>query len=94
MRIGRRPCGAGRLIDELSGDRMAEADIAYVATAGAAGLALAISAWAWRLRARLNRREGEIETWLADARRQSAACEGALTVFDDVRLALTPEGAA
>ena len=73
---------------------MAEADIAYVATAGAAGLALAISAWAWRLRARLNTREHEVETWLADARRQAAACEGALNVFDDVRLALTPEGAA
>ena len=73
---------------------MAEADIAYVATAGAAGLALAISAWAWRLRARLNRREGEVETWLSDARRQAAACEGALNVFDDVRLALTPEGEA
>ena len=39
---------------------MAEADIAYVATAGAAGLALAISAWAWRLRARLNT-AGQVE---------------------------------
>ena len=33
---------------------MAEADIAYVATAGAAGLALGVSAWALRLRARLS----------------------------------------
>ena len=31
---------------------MAEADIAYVATAGAAGLALAISAWAFMGRAK------------------------------------------
>ena len=29
---------------------MAEADIAFVAAAGAAGLALSVSAWAWRLR--------------------------------------------
>ena len=33
-------------------DRMAEADIAFVAAAGAAGLALSVSAWAWRLRGR------------------------------------------
>ncbi|MGE6957043.1 hypothetical protein ACQKHM_09650, partial [Brevundimonas sp. NPDC049575] len=70
---------------------MAEADIAYVATAGAAGLALAISAWAWRLRKRLGAREAEVEVWLASERAHAAACEGALNVFDDVRLALTPE---
>ena len=73
---------------------MAEADIAYVATAGAAGLALAISAWAWRLRKRLGARETEVETWLSGERAHAAACEGGLNVFDDVRLALTPEGAA
>ena len=73
---------------------MAEADIAYVATAGAAGLALAISAWAWRLRKRLGAREVEVEAWLAGERAHAAACEGALNVFDDVRLALTPDGAA
>ena len=33
---------------------MAEADIAYVATAGAAGLAMAVSAWALLMRGRLN----------------------------------------
>lgn len=73
---------------------MAEADIAYVATAGAAGLALAISAWAWRLRGRLGAREAELEHWLSGGRAHAAACEGALSVFDDVRIALTPEGDA
>lgn len=73
---------------------MAEADIAYVATAGAAGLALAVSAWALRLRARLN---AEAET----ARGQRAAAvadlgrhDSMLRAFDDVSLALTPLGDA
>lgn len=73
---------------------MAEADIAYAATAGAAGLALAISAWTWRLRARLGAREVEIERWLGDTQASAAASEGALTAFDDVRLALSPQGDA
>ncbi len=73
---------------------MAEADIAYAATAGAAGLALAISAWTWRLRARLGAREVEIERWLGGAQASAAASEGALTAFDDVRVALNPQGEA
>ncbi|WP_024354429.1 PAS domain-containing sensor histidine kinase [Brevundimonas naejangsanensis] len=73
---------------------MAEADIAYAATAGAAGLALAISAWTWRLRARLGAREVEIERWLGGAQASAAASEGALTAFDDVRVALSPQGEA
>ena len=40
---------------------MAEAEIAYVAAAGAAGLALAVSAWALRLRAGLAAREAAVE---------------------------------
>ncbi|OGN40929.1 sensor histidine kinase [Brevundimonas mediterranea] len=73
---------------------MAEADIAYVATAGAAGLALAVSAWALRLRARLNAAttlaEGERAAAVADLSRHDSM----LRAFDDVSLALTPEGEA
>lgn len=71
---------------------MAEADIAYVATAGAAGLALAVSAWAVRLRARLgsatdHARDSSIAA-LADLGRH----ESMLRAFDDVSLPLTPDG--
>ena len=71
---------------------MAEADIAYVATAGAAGLALALSAWAARLRARLADRAHTAETALAEARVALADRDGALAAFEDARLALTPDG--
>jgi signal transduction histidine kinase len=71
---------------------MAEADIAYVATAGAAGLALALSAWAARLRRRLAQRNQELETAIAEARTDLAHRDGALAAFEDVRLALTPDG--
>jgi len=71
---------------------MAEADIAYVATAGAAGLAIAASAWAWRLRARLAMREQALDDTLAGLMARSALSEGALRAFEDVRIALTPEG--
>ena len=71
---------------------MAEADIAYVATAGAAGLALALSAWAARLRGRLAGRAVTAETALADARAALADRDGALAAFEDARLALTPDG--
>ena len=56
---------------------MAEADIAYVATAGAAGLALALSAWAARLRGRLARRAGIAEAELSAARAALADLPGA-----------------
>lgn len=68
------------------------ADIAYVATAGAAGLALAVSAWAARLHRGLRRREAEVETAASHALVQSAACTGALNAFDDLRLALSQTG--
>jgi len=68
------------------------ADIAYVATAGAAGLALAVSAWAARLHRGLRRREAEVEATASQAQIQSAACAGALNAFDDLRLALSPDG--
>lgn len=71
---------------------MAEADIAYVATAGAAGLALALSAWAARLRARLAERAHKAEAGLAEARIALADRDGALAAFEDARLALTPDG--
>jgi signal transduction histidine kinase len=71
---------------------MAEADIAYVATAGAAGLALALSAWAARLRGRLAERAREAEADLSAARAALADRDGALAAFEDARLALTPDG--
>ena len=67
---------------------MAEADIAYAATAGACGLALALSVWAWRARARLLTREAAAETETADARQALARRDGALAAFDEVRLPL------
>ena len=71
---------------------MAEADIAYVATAGAAGLALALSAWAARLRGRLAERAQVMETELTVARAALADRDGALAAFEDARLTLTPDG--
>lgn len=68
------------------------ADIAYVATAGAAGLALAVSAWAARRHRGLRRREQQVEVNVTEAMVQSAACIGALNAFDDLRLALGPDG--
>jgi signal transduction histidine kinase len=73
---------------------MAEADIAYVATAGAAGLALALSAWAARVRARLARRAAEAEAGLEAAAGHGQALQAALTGFGDVRIALDPAGVA
>jgi signal transduction histidine kinase len=73
---------------------MAEADIAYVATAGAAGLALALSAWAARLRGRLADRNRALEAAMAQAHGDLSARDGALAAFEDVRVALTPGGGA
>ena len=56
---------------------MADADMAYWATAGAAGLALAVGAWSWRFAARTRERLAEArsgtEAALALARRAEAA---------------------
>ncbi|MBA4807279.1 PAS domain-containing sensor histidine kinase [Brevundimonas sp.] len=73
---------------------MAEADIAYVATAGAAGLALAVSAWALRLRARLNATTTAAERARNVALSDLGRHDSMLRAFDDVSLALTAEGEA
>lgn len=71
---------------------MAEADIAYAATAGAAGLALAVSAWAWRLRARLEARTLEAEAGRAALLAASGRQAALVQAFDDINLALGPDG--
>ena len=71
---------------------MADADIAYVATAGAAGLALAVSAWALRLRARLGGAAQTAEAGRTAALADAGRHDSMLRAFDDVTLALTPEG--
>ncbi|HEX8470310.1 MAG TPA: ATP-binding protein [Brevundimonas sp.] len=71
---------------------MAEAEIAFVASAGAAGLALAVSAWAWRLRQRLAVREASVEAHEAERLAALSEREGALTAFDDIRIGLTSDG--
>ncbi|WP_395650248.1 ATP-binding protein [Brevundimonas sp.] len=71
---------------------MAEAEIAYVAAAGAAGLALAVSAWALRLRAGLAAREAAVEAAAARQKRAEAERDGALSAFDDIRIGLVAGG--
>lgn len=73
---------------------MAQADIAFVATAGAAGLALALSVWAGRVRARLARRTAVAETELETLRDQARTRGAALTGFGDLRIALNAHGVA
>ena len=73
---------------------MAEADIAYVATAGAAGLAMAVSAWALLLRGRLNETALQAERERVEALADLSRHDAMLGAFDDVSLALTPEGDA
>jgi hypothetical protein len=68
---------------------MAEADIAYVATAGAAGLALGVSAWALRLRARLSAAAAAAERDRDAAQADLSRHDSMLRAFDDVSLALT-----
>ena len=73
---------------------MAEADIAYVATAGAAGLAMAVSAWALLLRGRLKAAADAAERERAEALDSLGRHDAMLRAFDDVSLALTPDGCA
>ncbi|MBK5956605.1 two-component sensor histidine kinase, partial [Rhodospirillum rubrum] len=73
---------------------MAQADIAYAATAGAAGLALAVSAWAWRLRARLEARTRNAEASCAALEAAASRASGLIQAFDDISLALDAEGGA
>jgi signal transduction histidine kinase len=71
---------------------MAEAEIAFVASAGAAGLALAVSAWAWRLRRQVALREALVEAQDADRSVALSQRDGALAAFDDIRIGLTSDG--
>ncbi|PZU57301.1 MAG: two-component sensor histidine kinase [Brevundimonas sp.] len=73
---------------------MAQADIAYAATAGAAGLALAVSAWAWRLRVRLEARTREAVTARAALEVAASRASGLIQAFDDISLALDADGRA
>lgn len=73
---------------------MAEADIAYVATAGAAGLAMAVSAWALLLRGRLHETAVAAERERVEALADLSRHDAMLRAFDDVSLALTPDGQA
>jgi hypothetical protein len=71
---------------------MAEAEIAYVAAAGAAGLALAVSAWGWRLRRSLAAREAAVEALAEQQIRAGIARDGASNAFEDLRIGLTEQG--
>jgi PAS domain-containing protein len=71
---------------------MAEADIAYVATAGAAGLAMAVSAWALLLRGRLKAAADAAERERTEALDSLGRHDAMLRAFDDVSLALPPDG--
>ncbi len=71
---------------------MAEADIAFIATTGAAGLALAVSAWAWRLRGRLATREVVVEGEHGGLLSALSDRDGALAAFDDIRIGLDQAG--
>ena len=73
---------------------MAQADIAYAATAGAAGLALAVSAWAWRLRVRLEARTRSAETSRAALEAAASRTSGVIQAFDDISLAVDAQGRA
>ena len=73
---------------------MAEAEIAYVAAAGAAGLALSISAWAWRLRRRTVSDLSVLETRADSASVLAAQACGGLESFEDVLIAIRPDGEA
>ena len=71
---------------------MAQADIAYAATAGAAGLALALSVWGWRLRRRFLD-EGKVQDDAIEGlQAELAAQQAAALAFGELRLALDSEG--
>ena len=65
---------------------IAGADIAYVATVGAAGLALAVSAWAWRLDARARRSEAALEAELEAHADLIATRDACLALMREVRV--------
>jgi len=65
---------------------MADADMAYWATAGAAGLALAVGAWSWRFTARTRERVAALDRALEDERRRTGLCQAALSGAGDLRI--------
>jgi len=69
---------------------MAEADIAFAAAAGAAGLALAVSAWAFRLRRETTARLDGVEASHEALTRQASAGISAVAAFNEVMLGLQP----
>ncbi|MDZ4362625.1 MAG: two-component sensor histidine kinase, partial [Brevundimonas sp.] len=71
---------------------MAEADIAYVAAAGAAGLALAVSAWTWRFTARAATARSSLADQVTDLTQDVTRREAALAAFADVRMVVHPDG--
>ena len=67
---------------------MAEADIAFVAAAGATGLAVAVSVWAWRFRLHAARRLQLAAARADAAEARLADIDAAAASFDDVVLAI------
>ncbi|MFC0634032.1 sensor histidine kinase [Brevundimonas balnearis] len=67
---------------------MAEAELAYVAAAGASGLAVAVAAWAWRLSRRAAAVEAELARRTLSQDTRLAEAEAALVAFPDLRLRL------
>ncbi|MFN3815705.1 ATP-binding protein [Brevundimonas sp.] len=70
---------------------MAEADIAFVAAAGAAGLALSVSAWAWRLRNRMLTRAAAADVRQIALESSLADRDAGLGAFGEVYLGLTSD---
>ncbi|HEV2083078.1 MAG TPA: ATP-binding protein [Brevundimonas sp.] len=65
---------------------MADADMAYWATAGAAGLALAVGAWAWRFTARSRARLETLTGAVEEEKRKGDLWRAAFTAGGDLRL--------
>ncbi|KQS55161.1 histidine kinase [Brevundimonas sp. Leaf363] len=73
---------------------MAGADLAYVATAGATGLALALSLWGVRLRASLNAERDRSDAAREALAQALAEHRAALAAFDDMRIPVGPDATA
>lgn len=70
---------------------MGEAEIAFVAAAGAASLALALSAWTMRLRRRASDMSQALRARLTETETKLAVRDSALNAFEDVRIEVTDE---
>lgn len=68
---------------------MAEAELAWVAAAGASGLAVAVAAWAWRLERGGAATLAGLKARVAAAELAVAETRGALVAFPDVRVRLS-----